>query len=256
MATTSFTTNATNEYSYYDSNKYVQDEYNDNWTKDLLSGYKYYSDDISDWVDKLKKVEFFRGGKRKDWLKVRKIAEEWKKRAIREGIISSDTKLVRVGKDYTENPSKMFSTTSVFAIRPSPSERLLRHNAYLAEKRIPYPPNLHAYTDMIIGDAVEEKMVGREDYACLEAEILRMGGLLIGVKEKMGLLLFYPSYYKKVMDKLVEDDTSDFETSPWNFTGSGFTTSTAMVGKSNPNITYNSGSGGAVYTRMTNATTI
>lgn len=190
-------------------------------------GYKTYPKEIQDWIDEIRKKEFFKGGKEKDWKVISKIAKEWLREARIKGLLNGDLKVKRATDKFVNNSEKMFNLRSVLDIRgTSESQPTVTvddaggsggwttttgtsgsSGTYTSNTTgdSPIRPSLDQLADAVIRDAAEEKMNKKEGLASKEASVLSKGGAMLGI-DGDNFYVYFPYFHEVVMDKLLEDD--------------------------------------------------
>lgn len=192
-------------------------------------------------LNELKGVRIFRGGTDQEWEHVKKLAEDWRKLAIKKGVLGANIQIRRVERKYVEQYYQLITKAWTFRKHSDKYSQMgdIAVDAY-----------------QVVKDAIREMSEKHPDLAVLEYEIIKAGGMIIGVgahdmATALGLIVFYDSIGRSTMDKLVGDGKTSRRKSPQTkqtlapfFVGGAG----GADGSTQPNGMGGGGVGGAIYT--------
>lgn len=148
---------------------------------------------LIDFIAGFRPVRFFQGGTSQDFRETKKLVGQWQTLALTHKLIPKKLPLHRL---------------AVFGEKQLPAYLDLKPTINLRHSKILYqshsngwPLALTDYALQVFKDALVERQTKHDDLALIETEILRRGGMLLGVY-KQKLILFFPLAAETAMAKL------------------------------------------------------
>lgn len=150
-----------------------------------------YPPQIISWICEMRKLNFFQGGTEKEWSEVRRISFRWLNLAKAQGYLTNIKKIKRLNKELMEQ--SLFTHPGFFSVYAIKQQNISSAIA---------PSTLKELAETTIQDAAKEMTLKKEGLSCLEVEVLKKGGIIIGLLNNV-LMVYFPFKYELIMDKLL-----------------------------------------------------